>query len=173
MVHLYLIGVFCIIFHVIIFFASVVGLTGLYKNIITGIPLWDIIFTTIIIIIGFYWIIQTLKVTHINLRKLSPDLLDNDMREEDEKKFTFLPKSTPIFISILLLGYVYLILKNTYHVTLLGVDVRNIQYEFEDVEKIKSFFLIGTSIFSSYYFIQIWRIHSLINKYGLSKNKKG
>lgn len=163
MVHLYLIGVFSIIFHVIIFFASVVACVGVYKHLITNLN-----FITVALIIGasafsIIVISNTLKVSHINIRKIKPNLLDTDI-EEEKKHYQFISQYNVPLIIMLLISYGVIFWQLLYLVELKTIKTNL------NTGSMRVYFLMGTYVLSWYYFVQVLRINKLIKKYGIHKN---
>lgn len=172
MVHLYLIGVFNVIFHVIIFFGSVIALAGLYDHLIHDLSLVLVVVVVASSLLSLLAINNTLKVSHINLRKIKYDLLDNEMDDESKRYHSYIkPYNQPLII-VLIISYLYIVWE--LYKMIPDVPKGNMLLdEFTSSNKpIRFYFLIGTYVFSSYYFMQVLRLNSLIKKYGLIKNRK-
>lgn len=159
MVHLYFIGVFCIIFQAVIFFAAIIGLAGVYDEIISRISLITFCLLILVSVSSIFLISSTLKFSHINLQKSKADLIDNIV-DENEKIYHIIPGYIPVLIVLTMFLYCYLSLEFSSHF-LTNYKSLNIYY----------YFLFGVFIVSSIYFISILRINRLIKKYGITKNK--
>lgn len=147
------------------FFANVASLASYYESGIVSVPLYIAITAIILTILSFIAISDSIKLSVINLKKINTNIIDTI--PEGKKHYKVLPSYFNLLFTLIIAGYFVI---GLYCYTRLAgntISTLNIQ----DIAVQETLFFLGLVIINVYYFIQIFRINTLVKKYGIVKNK--